>query len=116
MQTDNETDKPLPLPISVLLPNGALVKTRLGEGFIVGHSKVGNGINPNYSVMLIASFNNKANAPWNAYNEDDWRSVELIDKFPINHPRTPANLKAWLLANRAGKVVPIRDINLLAAA
>jgi hypothetical protein len=103
------TTKPPALPVNPIWPNGSLVKTRLGDGFIVGHSKVGCKQNPNYGVLLITSDNKQPTRLWNAYNLEDWKSMELIDTFPVNCPSIPPNLKTWLIANRAGKVVTIAD-------
>ena len=43
---------------------------------------------------MCASYPNKANRPVVS-------TVILIDKCPVNHPKMPSGLKAWLLEKRA---------------
>ena len=84
------------LSVNTVLANGVLVDSARGQGFIVGHSKVNNGDNPHYDVWLIKPY--RGRKLWNAYGEEDWRSVKLIDAFPVDDPNIPHGIKMHLLS------------------
>ena len=71
-------------------PLGALVKTDVGEGFIVGRSISGN---PCYSVRVM---DGTTRHTMMSLDHPQLREVTLIDSRPVDHPQLPKGLRDLL--------------------
>ena len=81
-----------------MLEIGSLVKTNLGEGFLIGRTTKPD--QPNYDVRLL---DGKICVSYpNSFNWPTITNVDLVDSRPIDHPMIPRGLREYLIRRNHG--------------